>query len=113
MAKKADIGTFQELQPNGKIAESWTRKLSAVTFVFLWVYTAFSCYSYETHFNKYTDMVTSKAISEQSFNLSVSELKMINWDVFLILIVATVAPKIVQKFAEYKGTINSEKPITQ
>lgn len=99
---KATVGTFQELQPNGTIAESFTRKASALTFVFWWVYFGFSYASYQSHFAKYCDLVSQKVITEQSFNMVVSELKMVDWDIFLLLAIAAVAPKVIQKFAEHK-----------
>lgn len=106
---KADIGTFQELQADGKIAESFTRKLSAATFVAWWVYFGFSYAAYESHFNKYCDLVKQKVITESSFNLVVSESKMVDWNIFLLLAVATVAPKVIQKFAELRTSTQTDK----
>lgn len=106
---KADISTFQELQPDGKIAESFTRKLSAATFILWWIYFGFSYTAYESHFKKYCDLVSQKVITEASFNLVVSELKMVDWNIFVLLAVATVAPKVIQKFAEFKTSTQTDK----
>jgi hypothetical protein len=57
-------------------------------------------------------LLTSKCISEQSFNMLTSQLKRIDWDIFAILVIASVVPKAIQKFAEVKTGIKDTSEST-
>jgi hypothetical protein len=105
---KSDIGFLQELQMNGQVANSFMRKLETMFFCILVVYMAGSSLLYQNHFNQFVTLLKAGCITEQSFNMLISNLKMYDWDTLLILIVATVAPKVVQKFAEAKTGIKIE-----
>ena len=113
--KKAQTGFFQELQQNGMIANSFMRLLESFFFALLCAYTWFSNQSYESHFSEYIKLLRDKCITEQSFNMLISQLKRIDWDIFAILVVATVVPKAIQKFAEMKTGVKdtSETSITK
>lgn len=110
---KASIGFLQELQLNGQVANSFIRKLEALFFVVLVAYMTVAILVYQNHFNQYVVLLRESFLSEQSFNTLVSQLRMYDWDTLLILIVATVAPKVVQKFAEAKiGVTGSSENTT-
>ena len=100
--KNVVTGFMQELQPNGMVAKSWIRKLSALFFALLVVYTGLSLWMYTYQFNYYTWLLSKHFITEQTLLVLLNSLERINWDIFLILVVATVAPKVIQKFAEVK-----------
>jgi len=93
--KKSDIGTYQELQPNGMIADSWTRKSGSWAFAFWVLTTIYFCASYEYHF-----YVLSKITLR-------NQLEVINWTIFGFFGLAVFAPKALQKFAETKAGIKS------
>lgn len=99
---KAKTGFWQELQADGSVAYSFMRLLESFFFGLLSAYTFFSSQSYELHFAEYIKLLRDKCITEQSFNMLTSQLKRIDWDIFVILVVATVVPKAIQKFAEMK-----------
>jgi len=107
--KTSDIGTYQELQPNGMIANSWTRKAGTWAFVFWVITTIYFCASYEWHFYLLSEMVKSdpKAITEQTFIVLINQLEVINWTIFGFFGLAVFAPKALQKFAETKSGIVS------
>ena len=105
---KSQIGFLQELQLNGTVANSFIRKLETMFFCILVLYMAGATLLYQNHFNQFISLLKENCITEQSFNMLISQLKMYDWDTLLILIVATVAPKVVQKFAETKIGIRSE-----
>ena len=102
MKSKAVAGFWQEVQTDGSIANSFMRLLESFFFVLLCAYTFMSNQSYETHFNDYIQLLKDKCITEQSFNMLVHQLNRIDWNIFVILVVATVVPKAIQKFAEMK-----------
>ena len=99
---KAKTGFLQELQPDGSIADSNVRLFSCFFFVFLCVYTFASFHSYEDQFTMYVTLLRENCITEQSFNILVIQIKKIDWDIFALIVFATVAPKVIQKFAETK-----------
>lgn len=103
---KTKTGFWQELQQDGSISNSFMRLLESFFFGLLCAYTFFSNQSYESHFNSYLQLLRDSCITEQSFNMLVSQLKRIDWDIFTILVVATVVPKAIQKFAEMRTGIN-------
>jgi len=108
--KKADIGTFQELQANGLIANSWMRKAATWAFVFWIAFTAYSCASYEYHFYIYSQLLMIKPespLSQQSYITLISQLEMVNWTIFAFFGLAVFAPKALQKFAEAKVGIKT------
>lgn len=100
--QKVKTGFLQELQSDGSIANSSVRLFSCFFFVFLCIYTFASFHSYEDQFTIYVTLLREKCITEQSFNMLVNQMKKIDWDIFAILVFATVAPKVIQKFAETK-----------
>lgn len=112
--KKSDIGTYQELQPNGMIADSWMRRAATWTFVFWVLTTIYFCASYEYHFYTLSQMVSTKVgestegiISQQTFITLINQLEVINWTIFAFFGLAVFAPKALQKFAETKMGIKS------
>jgi len=109
---KATTGFFQELQQNGTLANSFMRLLEALFFVLLCAYTFFSNQSYEAHFKSYTQLLRDKCITEQSYNMLISMLKRIDWDIFVILVIAAVVPKAIQKFAEMKTGVKDTTETT-
>ena len=101
--KTSDIGTYQELQSNGMIANSWTRKAATWAFLFWVLTTIYYCISYEYHFHELSKMVSLKpdaAISEQTFITILNQMEVINWTIFAFFGLAVFAPKALQKFAE-------------
>jgi hypothetical protein len=109
---KVKIGFLQEFQSDGTISNSFMRLLEALFFILLCAYVYLSSHSYETHFQEYVKLLTSKCISEQSFNMLTSQLKRIDWDIFAILVIASVVPKAIQKFAEVKTGIKDTSEST-
>lgn len=108
--KKSDIGTYQELQSNGMIAESWTRRTGTWAFVFWVLTTIYYCGSYEYHFYILSQMVSIKpdgAISQQTFITLINQLEVINWTIFAFFGLAVFAPKALQKFAEARTGVKS------
>jgi len=112
---KAKVGFLQEVQKDGSIANSFMRLLESFFFGLLCAYTYFSNASYENHFSEYVGLLRDKCITEQSFNVLTSQMKRIDWDVFAILVIATVVPKAIQKFAEMKTGVSdsSERSVTK
>lgn len=104
---KTKAGFWQELQVDGSVTDSFMRLLETWFFGLLCAYTFFSFSYYESHFQEYTKLLTQKCITEQSYNMLISQLKIIDWDIFMILVVATVVPKAIQKFAEMKTGVNT------
>jgi len=100
-----EVGFWQEILANGKIAKSFMRLLESFFFILLCTYTYFSFVSYHAQFAIYVDLLRNNCITEQTFVALTLQLKQINWDVFGILVVATVVPKAIQKFAEAKTGI--------
>ena len=111
MTNKA--GFWQEKQADGSISDSFMRLLETLFFILLCVYTFFSFVYYESHFQEYTKLLTQKSITEQSYNMLISQLKIIDWDIFSILVIATVVPKAIQKFAEMKTGIKDSSITTE
>ena len=107
---KVKTGFFQELQADGSVANSFIRLLEFFFFGLLSAYTFFSFVAYQSNLAQYVKLLEEKVISEQTFNVFIIQTKRIDWDIFLVLVVATVAPKVIQKFAEAKGGI---KDITE
>lgn len=99
---KIKIGFWQELQADGSTANSFMRLLESFFFGLLCAYTYFSFQSYASQLDKYIALLREKCISEQSFNMLMSQIRHIDWDIFAILVIATVVPKAIQKFAELK-----------
>lgn len=109
---KAKVGFWQELYPGGVIGNSFMRLLESFFFMLLCAYTFFTNQSYELHFTEYVKLLRDKCITEQSFNMLTSQLKRIDWDIFAILVIATVVPKAIQKFAEMKTGIKDSSEST-
>jgi len=108
--KKSDIGTYQELQSNGMIAESWTRRTGTWAFIFWVLTTIYFCASYEYHFYVLSQMVSMKpdgAISQQTFITLINQLEVINWTIFAFFGLAVFAPKALQKFAHCDAPLRS------
>jgi biotin transporter BioY len=99
---KAKTGFFQELQADGSISNSFIRGLSALFFILLCGFVVLSYLSYKSNIAEFIKLLKDKNISEQSFNVLFVQTKMIDWDILLLLVTATVAPKVIQKFAEAK-----------
>ena len=106
-------GFWQEKQADGSISDSFMRLLETLFFILLCVYTFFSFVYYESHFQQFTKLRIDKLISEQSYNMLISQLKIIDWDIFSILVIATVVPKAIQKFAEMKTGIKDSSITTE
>lgn len=106
-------GFWQELHPDGSVTDSFMRFLETLFFIFLCAYTFFSFIYYESHFQEYTKLLTQNCITEQSYNMLISQLKIIDWDIFMILVIATVVPKAIQKFAEMKTGIKDSSETTE
>jgi len=102
MGTQAKIGFFQEVQANGSVANSFMRLLELLFFILLCAYTFFSFVAYNAQLIEYTTLLKTNCITEQSYNMLVSQLKRIDWDIFVILVIASVVPKAIQKFAEAK-----------
>lgn len=97
---KSKIRFWQEIQPDGSIADSWIRALSCLSFILLCIYLWYSLILYRELFSKYTDMVTAKVISDQTYVALTMQLKQVDELVFWVLVLLTAAPKVIQKFAE-------------
>ena len=109
MARKSDIGVFQEELPSGKITTSSMRILSFIALISAFLYAAISYLSYESHFDKFVLMRTNNLIGEQSFNALVGELKMFEEWVLLILLAAAFAPKAFQKVIEMRAGVKTKE----
>lgn len=105
MGIQSKIGFLQEMQANGSVANSFMRLLELLFFGLLCVYTFFSFVSYDAQFIEYTSLLKTNCITEQSYNMLVNQLHRIDWDIFIILVIAAVVPKAIQKFAEAKTGI--------
>lgn len=118
---KSKYGFWQESQTDGSAANSFMRLLETFFFVVLCGYMLISNQSYEAHFAQYVQLLKDKCITEQSFNALILQLTRIDWDIFSILIIATVVPKAIQKFAEVRTGVkttetsseSSSKTVTQ
>jgi hypothetical protein len=111
---KAEVGFFQELQPNGIVANSFIRGLEALFFVLLCIYVFLSFRSYHSNIDEFILLLKNKCITEQSFNVLILQTKPMDWDILLLFITATVAPKVIQKFAEMRtGVKDSTETITK
>ena len=110
---KTKAGFWQELQSDGSITNSFMRLLETWFFGLLCAYTFFSFIFYESHFKQFTQLRITNMITEQSYNLLISQLKVIDWDIFCILVIATVVPKAIQKFAEMKTGIKDSSETTE
>lgn len=99
---KAKTGFFQELQPDGSIANSSIRLFMLFFFILLCAYTSSSLLIYQNNLDHFIVLLKDKCITEQSFNMLVLQTNKIDWNVFTILVIATVVPKAIQKFAEMK-----------
>jgi hypothetical protein len=102
---KSKYGFWQEPQTDGSASNSFMRLLETLFFIVLCGYMFISNQSYEFHFAQYVQLLRDKCITEQSFNMLLTQLTRIDWDIFSILVVATVVPKAIQKFAEAKTGI--------
>jgi len=110
---KTKAGFWQELQSDGSITNSFMRLLETWFFGLLCAYTFFSFIFYESHFKQFTQLRITNMITEQSYNLLISQLKVVDWDIFMILVIATVVPKAIQKFAEMKTGIKDSSEVTE
>ena len=99
-------GFLQELQSDGSVANSLIRLLEILFFALLVIYTCGSTLLYQVHFQTYGQLLKDTLIDKSTYMLLIKDLVPINWDIFLILITATVAPKVIQKFAEAKTGIS-------
>lgn len=99
------VGFWQEVLANGTIANSFMRLLETFFFILLCMYTYFSFTTYNTQLAMYVELLRTNCLTEQTFVALTMQLTKINWDVFGILVVATVVPKAIQKFAEAKTGI--------
>ena len=106
-AMKSKYGFWQESQPDGSASNSFMRLLETFFFFVLCGYVFISNQSYEFHFAQYVQLLKDKCITEQSFNALILQLTRIDWDIFSILVVATVVPKAIQKFAEVRTGVKS------
>jgi len=102
---QSKVGFWQEVLANGTIASSFMRLLETLFFIFLCAYTFFSFTAYNDQLAQYVMLLNSNCLTEQTFVALTMQLTRINWDVFAILVVATVVPKAIQKFAEAKTGI--------
>jgi len=110
---KTKAGFWQELQADGSVTDSFMRLLETWFFGLLCAYTFFSFIFYESHFKQFTQLRITNMITEQSYNLLISQLKVVDWDIFMILVIATVVPKAIQKFAEMKTGIKDSSETTE
>jgi len=99
---KAKTGFFQELQGDGSVANSLVRLSVPFFFSLLCFYMYFSNVSYNSQFNNYSEMLKNKNITEQSYIVLTSQLKRFDTTILLILVTATIAPKVLQKIVEAK-----------
>ena len=97
---KATVGFLQEMLPGGVVANSFMRKLETFFFIILCLYMITSKLSYDAHFQEYIKLLREGCLTEQSFIVLTSQLRMFEWNIFTILVCATVVPKTVSKFAE-------------
>jgi len=107
--KTSDIGINQELQANGMIADSWIRR-RGTDVLWMWIiFNLYSIISYEWHFWVYSEMLklNQSPITQQTYFSLVSQLQIINWEIFLFFGIAVFAPKAIQKFAEVRTGIKS------
>jgi len=111
--KNTKAGFWQEVQADGSVTNSFMRLLETWFFGLLCAYTFFSFVFYENHFKQFTQLRTDNLITEQSYNMLISQLKIIDWDIFCILVIATVVPKAIQKFAEMKTGIKDSSETTE
>ena len=111
--KNIKAGFWQEVQADGSVTNSFMRLLETWFFGLLCAYTFFSFVFYEEHFKQFTQLRADNLITEQSYNMLISQLKVIDWDIFCILVIATVVPKAIQKFAEMKTGIKDSSETTE
>jgi hypothetical protein len=110
--KTGKAGFWQEILPNGLVSNSFMRLLESFFFGLLCAYVFFSFQSFQSQFNEYVKLLRDKSITEQTFNVLIIQLKHIDWDIFVILVIATVVPKAIQKFAEMKTGIKDTSETT-
>lgn len=99
---KAKIKLWQELQPDGSVADSWIRILSMLSFILLCGYLYYSISWYKEIFRTYTDLLNTKpsGISEQTYITLTMQLKQVDQMIFVTLVALTAAPKVIQKAIE-------------
>jgi len=115
---KADIGFFQEQQPNGKIADSEMRLLVSVPMIMAFLYLIGSLYMYHLEINKLLLYLHDKVITEASYIAMRNSLSPVNWIILGSLITLALGGKLYQKGQENSALadeqdINSGKDTTK
>lgn len=106
---KSDIGILQEELPSGKVTTSSMRILSFCAFAMLGVIIYFENASYESHFDRFTQLMSDGKITESTYNtLLMQQTRFDQW-LIVAFLVASFAPKAIQKLIEiYLGTKKNE-----
>jgi len=107
--KRSDIGAFQEQQPNGKIATSWTRITLTVPLLMAVAYLFFVLWEHHTQFNTILDFLKAGIIDKGSFVAISSVLKTVDYVVLGSLLSITFGVKLFQKGQENKALDNEIK----
>ena len=102
---KAKTGFFQELQGDGSIANSSTRLFQLLMFMLLTAYMYSSISIHQSNVAQFISLLKEKSITEQTFITLMLQTKNLDWDALLLLVSATVVPKVIQKFAEARTGI--------
>jgi hypothetical protein len=102
---KAKTGFFQELQGDGSIANSSTRLFQLLMFMLLCSYMYSSISIHQSNVAQFISLLKEKSITEQTFITLMLQTKNLDWDALLLLVSATVVPKVIQKFAEARTGI--------
>ena len=106
---KADIGFFQEQQPNGKISNSLMRALVMIPMVFAAIYLLTSLYTYNIEINTLLSYLHDKIISQESYIAMRNSLKPLDWIILGSLITLALGGKVFQKAQENKAITDEIK----
>jgi len=106
---KADIGFFQEQQPNGLISNSEMRLLVAAPMVFAAIYIISSLFMYYNEVQTLLFYLARRIITQQSYIAMRATLEPINWYILGSMIVLALGGKVYQKGQENKALDNEMK----
>jgi hypothetical protein len=101
---KSDIGIFQELQSNGKVARSWIRYAATLLILMAFAYMFIQLQEIHQAREELWWMVTRKLITAEQYNIMKLDLPSFDWKNFLGLILLAIGGKVAQKYGEAEPT---------
>jgi len=99
---KAKTGFFQELQPDGSVANSSTRLYSLAFAVLTIALLCFLTWAFNEHVNQLFAMADKKSIDQGTFVVLLQSMQIISPTILVVLGVMIFVPKYLQKLAELK-----------